>query len=360
MRILITGVTGFVGSHMAEFLMHLSEADADAARVGDQLHLYGTKRRLSNTENLSVPVNLLDCELTDYTSVAHVIKEAKPELIFHLAAQSFVPYSWSAPAETIRVNLLGSLNLFEAVREYTPETKIHIAGSSEEYGFVTPTECPITEDHPLRPLSPYGVSKAAMDLLAQQYVRSFKLKIIITRAFNHTGPRRGIEMATSSFASQIAMIEAGMIAPVISHGNLEARRDFTDVRDMVRAYWLAVNNCGAGEPYNICSGVTYTIGSVLDKLLSFSEAKPELREDPARMRPSDVPLLLGSAAKFKKLTGWEPKYAFSQTLLDLLNYWRTKLSRSSAFKGWHGTSRPMSPEDRRILDRQIEEVKHKK
>jgi GDP-4-dehydro-6-deoxy-D-mannose reductase len=175
-----------------------------------------------------------------------------------------------------------------------------------------------------------------MDLLAQQYVRSFQLKITITRAFNHTGPRRGVEMATSSFASQIAMIEAGMMPPVISHGNLQARRDFTDVRDMVRAYWLAVNNCGAGEPYNICSGVTYTIGSVLDKLLSFSKAKPELKEDPARMRPSDVPLLLGSAEKFKKLTRWEPAYTFSQTLKDLLDYWREKL-RPGAAK-WHGPS----------------------
>jgi len=360
MRILITGVTGFVGSHMAEFITHLSEADADAATKGDKLWLFGTKRRLSNTENLCGPVNLVDCELTDYTSVAHVIKETKPELIFHLAAQSFVLYSWNAPAETITTNLLGSLNLFEAVREYAPEAKVHVAGSSEEYGLVTPAECPITEDHPLRPLSPYGVSKAAMDLLAQQYVRSFKLKIIITRAFNHTGPRRGIEMATSSFASQIAMIEASLIPPVISHGNLQARRDFTDVRDMVRAYWLAVNNCGAGEPYNICSGVTYPMSSVLGKLLSFSEAKPDLLQDPARMRPSDVPLLLGSAEKFKKLTGWEPAYTFSQTLLDLLNYWREKVSHSGSFKGWHGTSRPMSPEDRLILERQIAELKHKK
>ena len=203
---------------------------------------------------------------------------------------------------------------------------IQIAGSSEEYGLVLPDEVPIKETNPLRPLSPYAVSKVGQDLLAYQYFRSYGLKTIRTRGFNHTGPRRGEVFVTSNFAKQIASIEAGLREPVIRVGNLDAQRDFTDVRDMVRAYWLAVTKAKHGEVYNLASGKAVTIRELLDQLLALSETKVEVEVDPERLRPSDVEILLGDFSKFKADTGWEPSIPLEQTLRDTLDFWRQKLS----------------------------------
>ena len=257
-----------------------------------------------------------------------VLAEVRPDYIFHLAAQSYVPASWRAPSETLMTNLLGQTNLFEAVRILGLDPVIQIAGSSEEYGLVLPDEVPIKESNPLRPLSPYAVSKVAQDLLAYQYFRSYGMKTIRTRGFNHTGPRRGEVFVTSNFAKQIASIEAGLKEPIIRVGNLDAQRDFTDVRDMVRAYWLAVTKATPGEVYNLASGKAVTIRELLDRLLALSDTEVDVQVDPERLRPSDVEILLGDFSKFRSDTGWEPTIPLDQTLKDTLDYWRQKLSKS--------------------------------
>ena len=215
--------------------------------------------------------------------------------------------------------------MFEAVRKTQINPRIQIACSSEEYGLVYPEETPIKEDNPLRPLSPYAVSKVAMDYLGYQYFQSYNMQIVRTRGFNHTGPRRGEVFAESDFAKQIAEIEKGLKEPVIEVGNLEAKRDYTDVRDMVRGYYLAALKGEAGEVYNICSGKAVKIQDVLDLLTSFSDKKITVKQVASRMRPSDVELLLGDNTKFSKHTGWKPDIPFKQTMEDLLNYWRQKV-----------------------------------
>ncbi len=316
-RALITGITGFAGSHLADHLLAVGGYE-----------VYGLKRWRSRTENirhLAGKVTLLDGDITDAVRLREVVAEVRPDVIFHLAAQSFVPASWREPDATLTTNVRGQVNLFEAVRAAGHPCRIQIAGSSEEYGLVGEDELPITEDTPLRPLSPYAVSKVTQDLLAWQYHRSYGLDVVRTRGFNHTGPRRGEVFVTSNFARQIAAIEAGLQEPVLRVGNLDARRDFTDVRDTVRAYRLAVEKGEAGAVYNICSGTTVSIRELLDRLLALSDAAIRVETDPARLRPSDVPVLLGSAARFHAVTGWEPEIPFDQTLRDLLDHWRARL-----------------------------------
>ncbi len=316
-KVLITGVTGFVGSHLADFLLKKSE-----------IKIYGIERWRSKTENIDHIKDLIEiseCDIRDATSVKKVITKVKPDYIFHLAAQSFVHSSWHAPAETLTTNILGELNIFEAVRELKLNCKIQIACSSEEYGMVYKNELPIRETNSLRPLSPYAVSKVAQDFLGYQYFNSYGIYVVRTRAFNHTGPRRGEVFATSNFAKQIALIEKGKQEPIIRVGNLKAVRDFTDVRDVVEAYWLSLQKCDAGEVYNICSGKGYAIKEVLQILLAASKAKVQIKEDPGRLRPSDVMVLIGDSTKFRKKTGWKPKIAFEDTLKDLLDYWRNKI-----------------------------------
>ena len=217
------------------------------------------------------------------------------------------------------------MHLFEAVREADLATRILIAGSSEEYGATTPDELPIKETNPLRPLSPYAVSKVGQDMLAYQYHQSYGLWVVRTRAFNHEGPRRGDVFVTSNFAKQIAEAEAGLRPPIISVGNLEAQRDYTDARDIVRAYELALEHCTPGEVYNIGSGDVWSIQKMLDTLLSFSTLAFEVRPDPARMRPSDVPVLFSDSSKFRAATGWAPTIPFETTLFDTLEYWRQRV-----------------------------------
>ncbi|MEW6556223.1 MAG: GDP-mannose 4,6-dehydratase [Elusimicrobiota bacterium] len=318
MKILITGITGFVGSHLAELLL------------SKNCEVHGIERWRSKTDNIVSFIDkivLHECDIRDYHSVRKVIGKVKPEKIFHLAAQSFVVTSWNAPSETISTNVIGELNIFEAVRELKINPWIQLACSSEEYGMVYENEVPIKETNPLRPLSPYAVSKVAQDLLGYQYYQSYKLNIVRTRAFNHEGPRRGEVFVTSNFAKQIAEIEKGgdKKAPVIYVGNLEARRDYTDVRDTVRGYWLATEKCVAGEVYNICSGRDWKIRDMLDYLLKLSKVKVEIKQEPSRMRPSDVPILLGDNTKFVKQTGWKPEIPFEKTLEDTLNYWRERV-----------------------------------
>lgn len=318
MKVLITGITGFAGSHLAEFIL----------KEKPNTEIYGIIRWRSRTENIihiRKYLTLHEADMRDLSSMMCLIEMIKPDYIFHLAAQSFVPTSWIAPADTLFTNINGQLNILEAVKYLKLDCRIQLACSSEEYGMVYPDELPIKETNPLRPLSPYAVSKVAQDYLGYQYFMSYGIKIIRTRGFNHTGPRRGDVFVTSNFAKQIAEIEAKLKEPIIYVGNLEAKRDFTDVRDMVKGYWLALDKGEPGEVYNISSAKLYSIKQVLDMLLQLTNAKIEIKVDPNRLRPSDVPILLGDNTKFRNKTGWEPSINFKQTLIDLLNYWRNKI-----------------------------------
>ncbi|MEM9290897.1 MAG: GDP-mannose 4,6-dehydratase [Acidobacteriota bacterium] len=320
MRALITGITGFAGSHLAEYLL------AEQPEV--EIHgIYRWRSRMENVEHLDGKIRLTEADMRDYSSLARVLEEVRPDYIFHLAAQSFVPSSWTAPNETLSTNITGQANLFEAIRALELDPVVQIACSSEEYGLVLPEETPITEENPIRPLSPYAVSKVGQDMLAYQYYQSYGLRCVRTRGFNHTGPRRGPVFVASNFARQIATIEAGVAEPVIRVGNLTAVRDFTDVRDMVRAYWLAVTKGRPGEVYNIATGHGITIQELLDRLLEMSSAEVSVELDPERLRPSDVEILIGDSSRFREDTGWEPRYSLQQTLEDLLEYWRQRIVR---------------------------------
>lgn len=316
-RVLITGITGFAGSHLVDYLLTLVDVE-----------IFGMRRWRSRTEHidhLSDQVHIVECDLRDQTSVTRSIADVRPNKIFHLAAQSFVPTSWSAPEESLHTNIIGTLHVFEGVRQAGIDPWIQVACSSEEYGLVHPSEVPIKETNPLRPLSPYAVSKVGTDLLGYQYFQSFGMKIVRTRAFNHTGPRRGDVFVCSNFAKQIVEAEKGLREPLIRVGNLEAKRDFTDVRDMVKAYWLSLKKCEAGEVYNIASGKTWRISEVLDMLLDRSSTHITVEEDPERLRPSDVQILLGDFSKFHEATGWKTEVPFEKTLQDILDYWRERL-----------------------------------
>jgi len=320
MKILITGITGMVGSHLADYIL----ANHPAVEINALVRWRSPK---DNIKHILDKVSLHYGDLIDLSSLKTLLNKQRPEIIFHLAAQSYVDFSFIAPIATLQANVIGTCNLLEAVRDlklnsgYDPV--VLICSSSEVYGQVKKEEVPIKEDNPFRPASPYAVSKVGEDMLAYQYWLSWKIKTIRTRMFTHTGPRRGETFATSTFAKQIAAIERGLQPAVVKVGNLESVRTFLDVRDAVRAYWLLVNKCPAGEVYNIGGNQTMTIGEMLNKLLSFSKVKDiKVEVDPLRLRPSDVTLQIPCVDKFIKATGWKPELKFDRTLEDLLNYWR--------------------------------------
>jgi GDP-4-dehydro-6-deoxy-D-mannose reductase len=320
MKVLITGITGLAGSHLAEYLLDQGECE-----------IHGTIRWRSSRKNIAAfekKLHLHECELKDPHAVARMLKEVRPQRIFHLASQSSVAASWNSPGDTLANNITAQLNVFEAIRLLgLMDTRIHIAGSSEEYGLVYEHELPVKETNPLRPLSTYAVSKVSQDTLAYQYYRSYGLHVVRTRAFNHTGPRREDVFVASSFARQIVEIEMGRKEPVIRVGNIEAKRDFTDIRDVVKAYVIALERCEPGSVYNIGSGTAYSVKQVLDLLLSMSKLIIQVREDPERMRPSDVPVMICDNTRFTEKTGWRAHIPFEQTLFDLLEYWRERLGQ---------------------------------
>ena len=325
MNILITGITGFVGSHLADYILENHP----------ECKIFGSVRyrsRLDNIEHIKDKLTLVDVDLKDAYGVETLLLRSNPDRIFHLAAMSYVPSSWSNPAETMDNNLRSQVNILEAVKKLGLESRIQIAGSSEEYGLVYPHETPISEENPLRPLSPYGVAKVAQDFLGYQYHKSHGMYIVRTRAFNHTGPRRGEVFICSDFAKQIVEIEIGKRKPYIKVGNLDAIRDFTDVRDMVHAYWLALEKGKAGEVYNIGSGRVMSMRQMLDLLLLIYQrgagnptSDIKVIIDSNRLRPSDVKVLVCDYSKFEATTDWRPEISFEDTLRDLLDYWRVRV-----------------------------------
>ncbi|PYM23991.1 MAG: GDP-mannose 4,6-dehydratase [Candidatus Rokuibacteriota bacterium] len=319
MRILITGITGFVGSHLTEWAL---------SRGADVIGALRWRSNTEHIEHLRDRLTLIQSELRELSSARDLVERARPDYIVHLAAQSFVGASWQTPAETLMTNAIGQMNLFEAIRQLGSASRFLVIGSSEEYGLVEPDELPIRETNPLRPLSPYAVSKVTQDLMGFQYFKSYGLDIVRARAFHHTGPRRSDNFSTSTFARQIAEIEAGLREPVVVAGDLKPVRDFSDVRDIVRGYWDLLERGTAGEVYNLCSGVDWTIERMLTFLISQSSVPGiEIRTDAARLRPSDVPVLRGSYEKIERAVGWRPRIPLEQTLTDLLDYWRQRIRR---------------------------------
>jgi len=266
-------------------------------------------------------------DLRDLQQTVDLVASSDPDVIFHLAAQSFVPSSFADPWDTLETNIRSQLNILEAVRRVQRPTRVLVIGSNEEYGRPTPEELPVTEASPLRPISPYAVSKVAQDLLGLQYFLAHGMPVVRLRPFNHTGPGRPPRFVVPAFASQIARAEAGLQEPVVRVGNLDAERDFSDVRDIVRAYYLAAMQGEPGEVYNLASGRPRSVRGVLETLLSFSTTEIRVEVDPDLYRPVDTLVIYGSAEKFRRRTGWEPEIPFEQTLLDVLNYWREQVAR---------------------------------
>ena len=310
---LITGCGGFIGSHLAGFLLNKS------------MSIFGTVYRdRKSLEHLKGKIKVFECDMSDRKQVEDIVDEVKPDLIFHLASQSFVLPSWKDPEWTFKVNMLGTLYLLEAVRKADLNPLIEVICSSAEYGMNYQDEVPVKENKEFRPGSPYGVSKVGQDMIAYLYWYAYGMKIIRIRPFNITGPGKTLD-ACSDFAKGVAEIESGQ-RQVLEVGNLEAIRDITDVRDCIEAMWLLMEKGNSGDVYNICSGKGYKIRDILDKLVSLSSGRIEIRQDPQKMRPSDDPIYIGDNSKLSQL-GWKPQCSIDETLSDLLNYWRNDSNR---------------------------------
>lgn len=320
MKVLITGITGMVGSHLAEHIL--------SNHPSEEIHgLVRWRSPLDNIQGILTKVTLHLAELRDLNSLVLLLRRIKPGWIFHLAAQSYVSSSFESPADTIHTNVIGTTNLLDAVRVAEIDPKIHICSSSEVYGQVTKDEIPIRETNPFRPSSPYAVSKVGEDMIGLQYFLSYGIKTIRTRMFTHTGPRRGDVFAESAFAKQIAEIEAGLRSNPMKVGNLDSVRTFADVRDAVRAYWLLLEKCPAGEMYNIGGNRTMTVGEMLEVLKNIARCKIEHEVDPKLLRPSDVTLQIPDTSKFRAATGWKPEIPLEVTLRDLLDYHRNRIKK---------------------------------
>ena len=315
-KVLITGADGFVAAHLIKELQQKSG-----------ISITGIGLKESPSCNKTIDYLVLD--LTDYEGIKELLEEKRPDSIFHLAALPSVALSWEDPWSTYRVNVLGQVNLMEAMRRLDLSSSFHIACSSEEYGKAAPETMPIPESLPFNPCSHYAVSKVAQEMLGLMYHQAFDWRVIVTRGFNHTGPGQAPDFVVSSFAHQIAEIEANLREPVIMVGNLEARRDFMDVRDTVRAYRIIMEIGKAGASYNVCSGQAHAISELLDLLLEMSGMDIRVEHDACRQRPSDIPLLLGDNTRLRRETGWEPEIPIEKTLADSLDYWRRMVGKAA-------------------------------
>lgn len=327
MKVLITGITGFVGSHLADYIL------TDNPHV----EVHGTRRyhlsKMDNVNHIFESVHWHDCNLKEAVSVRKMIKSIRPDIIFHMAAESFVSPSWDHPTEYMDVNYGATVNVLDAVREFAPDCVVHLPGSGEEYGEIREDILPIDLETVLNPVNPYAVSKIAQDLIGYVYFRSYGTKVVRTRAFNHEGPRRHYVFGIPWFAYQIARIEKGMQDPIIETGDIDDKRNFTDVRDMVQAYWLAANHCDPGELYLVGreeKDMIFTFRQTIDRLIELSELEPkfvQVRQVEKFTRRTQVPFLIADISKFNSLVNWTPKYSMDDILLDTLNYWRDRLNK---------------------------------
>ena len=330
-RALITGISGMVGSHLADYLLQHTDWQIDG--------LIRWRSPLDNLQDIVPRINSHDRvtlhygDLRDAGSIQRVVEKARPDYVFHLAAQSFPQTSFEAPIETLDTNVNGTCNLLEGLRSISSTAQIHVCSSSEVFGRVPAEKLPIDEDCSFHPASPYAISKVGTDLLGRYYAEAYGMNVMVTRMFTHTGPRRGDVFAESSFAKQIAMIEAGLSQPVVKVGNLTSLRTFADVRDAVRAYYMLVTvNPQRGECYNIGGTYTCTIGDMLNSLIAKSTVRDiKVEEDKDRLRPIDADLQVPDTRKFFKHTGWKTEYSFDQTMTDLLDYWRARIRAGGKF-----------------------------
>ncbi|HXY41244.1 MAG TPA: GDP-mannose 4,6-dehydratase [Vicinamibacteria bacterium] len=315
MRLLVTGAGGFVGGHLVSWL----------GREHPEVEVFGAVLPQGGISwGSGVGMQALEADLCDAASTAALVETVRPHRVLHLAGQSSPQHSLVDPGGTLRANVLGIVHVLDAARRLGLRPEVLVVGSAEEYGPCQPEELPLPETAPLRPASPYAVSKVAQAALAMLYGPAGGMRVVVTRTFHHTGPGRGEAFAESSFARQVAEIEAGLRPPVIEVGNLEAVRDFTDVRDVVRAYWLLAEKGEGGTVYNVCSGRGRRIGELLQLLLAASPAQVEVRLDPRRLRPSDVPAQVGDPSRLQAATGWLPRIPLEETLRDLLADWRAR------------------------------------
>lgn len=326
-KILVTGATGFVGSHFCDYL--INNKIKCKIYVSKRYHL----SKLDNLMHLKNKINFVDVDLTDSVCVNKVIQSIKPDIIFHFAAQSFVSPSWQHPNLYMHVNYTATLNLLEAIKNFSKKTKILIPGSGEEYGELKKKDMPITADTPLKPVNPYAVSKIAQDLISYVYFKSYGLKVYRCRTFNHEGPRREKVFGISWYAYQIARIERGLQPPLIKTGDTDDLRNFTHVIDICDAYWKCATKCNPGELYLVGSeskSHIFTFKECLTKLIKMSKIKKnvKIKQVPEYTRPTKVPLLLADVKKFRKVTGWKPSISFDEILSSTLNYWRMKLDNN--------------------------------
>ncbi|MGQ9493547.1 MAG: GDP-mannose 4,6-dehydratase [Anaerolineae bacterium] len=326
-RALITGIGGFAGSHLAMYLLQHTDLevwgiDLVEGRTGQlRTEMHGT---VQNRLTLRIGEILLDLP-----KLKALFVEAKPDYVFHLAAQAFVPASWADPWSTLENNIRGQLNVLLAAIALGTSPRVLVVGSADEYGLVKPEELPIRESNPLRPNSPYAVSKVSQDMLGYQYFVSHGLPVVRVRPFNHLGPGQSPAFVTSDFAKQIAEAEMGLREPVVRVGNLEARRDFSDVRDIVRGYYLALSKGEPGEVYNLGAERSYAIGEVLNHLVALSKVPLTIEVEPTRLRPSDIPEIIADCTKFRARTGWRAEIPLERSLKDILDYWRNNVSKNS-------------------------------
>ncbi len=313
-KVLITGASGFVGTHLAQHLLSIGGAEIHGTYLTDE----SMQRSLVKDQITFHKVNLQDKNQTD-----QLIKDVMPDEVYHLAANALVTVSFSDPLGTFHNNVDPQVNLFESLRANNLlQTKILITCSSEEYGFIDPKDLPMNENTSLRPANPYAVSKVAQDFFGLQYFIAYKMPIIRVRSFTHVGPGQAPGFVVADFAKQIAEIENGKKEPLIKVGNMETKRDFTDVRDMVRLYYLLMEKGVAGDVYNAGSGVSHVISSVMDQLIHLSNTSITLEKDPSKFRPADVPEIRADISKTQEITGWKPEIPFEKTLKDTLDYWR--------------------------------------
>jgi len=311
--VLITGINGFVGSHLADLLVSEGYSVSGIALTRNLRHLSHVEHQIAIAYG----------DIRNAKEVQNVLAEVKPDCIYHLAGSSFVPDAEADPKSVYDVNVLGTLNVLEAARSTHLSAKILIVSSGEVYGYVPEAALPVNEEYPLKPTSPYGVTKACADLLAYQYATAYQMDVIRVRPFNHIGPRQSEKFVCSSFAKQIVEIEQGIRKPILNVGNLEACRDFTDVRDVVRAYRTVLERAQGGEVYNIGSNKAWKIGDIVGILIGASRVKGiELEQQSLRVRPNDIPVMRCDASKVEQAIGWRPEIPIERTLQDLLDYWR--------------------------------------
>jgi GDP-4-dehydro-6-deoxy-D-mannose reductase len=314
-RVLLTGIAGFAGSHLADYLLHTTQVE-----IHGVIHRHD--RRI---QHLRGQLQLHRGDLRNAVWIGELVQQVQPDYTLHLAAWSDVAGSWQQPWTTYELNIQCQLNLLEALRRWRPTCPTLVVTSNEVYGLVEATDLPIDEETPFRPNSPYGVSKVTQDMMALQYWNSHRLPTVRVRSFNHIGPGQSDDFVASAFARQIAEIEMGLRPPTVIVGNLDAQRDFTDVRDVVAAYWLAIQASEPGQVYNLGSGESHSVRWLLETLLAFSPAQVEIVTDPTRLRPSDVPVSVCDHRRLVAATGWQPQIPLRDSLRDLLERWRAQL-----------------------------------